>query len=132
MQLATADIHRVDAPRPTREKDIRDLSAARLPKLPELAVVDVSFISLKLVLPAAVALLRPPARLVALIKPQFEAGRRHVKKGIVRDPARHAAICDEIAGFIAALGWSTTGVLPSPIAGREGNREFLIGATRGQ
>jgi len=112
--------------------DIRRLTPAKLPEPPEAAVVDVSFISLKLVLPPALALLRPPAWLVALIKPQFEAGRRHVKKGIVRDPQIHAAVCDDIAGAVSGLGWSVSGLCPSPIAGGDGNREFLIGARREQ
>ena len=69
------------------------------------------------------------AQLVALIKPQFEAGRGQVKKGIVRDPAVHAAVCDDIAAFVASLGWRVLGIIPSPIAGGDGNREFFIGAT---
>ena len=108
--------------------DIRRVTPAMLGEPPEVAVVDVSFISLKLVLPAALALVRPPAWLVALIKPQFEAGRRQVKKGIVRDPQIHAAVCADIAGFVAALGWNVAGILPSPIAGADGNHEFLMGA----
>jgi 23S rRNA (cytidine1920-2'-O)/16S rRNA (cytidine1409-2'-O)-methyltransferase len=76
-------------------------------------------------------LLHPPARMIALVKPQFEAGRRQLKKGIVRDPQVHAAVCDDIAGFVAALGWTVAGVIPSPIAGGDGNREFLLGAARG-
>jgi 23S rRNA (cytidine1920-2'-O)/16S rRNA (cytidine1409-2'-O)-methyltransferase len=110
--------------------DIRTLSPARLPEPPDLVVVDVSFISLKLVLPPALALARTPAQLVALIKPQFEAGRGQAKKGIVRDPAIHAAVCEDIARFVASLGWSVAGQIPSPIAGGDGNREFLLGATR--
>jgi 23S rRNA (cytidine1920-2'-O)/16S rRNA (cytidine1409-2'-O)-methyltransferase len=90
----------------------------------------VSFISLKLVLPPALALLRAPAWMVALIKPQFEAGRRQLKKGIVRDPQVYAAVCDDIAGVVAALGWRVAGLLPSPITGGDGNHEFLIGAQR--
>jgi 23S rRNA (cytidine1920-2'-O)/16S rRNA (cytidine1409-2'-O)-methyltransferase len=113
------------------ETDIRGLDPGRLPEPPDFLVIDVSFIPLKLVLPPALALLRTPARLVALIKPQFEAGRRHLKKGIVRDPQVHAAVCEEVANFVAKLGWTVAGVLPSPIAGGEGNREFLLGATRG-
>ena len=113
------------------QTDIRALDASRLPEPPDFLTVDVSFISLKLVLPAAIALMRPPARMIALIKPQFEAGRRRLKKGIVRDPHVHAAVCEEIAGFVAALGWTVAGVIPSPIAGGDGNREFLLGAARG-
>jgi 23S rRNA (cytidine1920-2'-O)/16S rRNA (cytidine1409-2'-O)-methyltransferase len=89
----------------------------------------VSFISLKPVLPAAVALLRPPAWIIALIKPQFEAGRSHLKKGVVRDPQVHAAVCDDITAFVASQGWRVAGVISSPITGGDGNHEFLIGAT---
>lgn len=111
--------------------DIRTLDPERLAEPPDLAVVDVSFISLKLVLPAIGALLPARATMVALIKPQFEATRAVLKKGIVRDPAIHAAVCDDIAAFMGAAGWRVTGVIPSPIAGGDGNREFLIGAERG-
>jgi len=72
-----------------------------------------------------------PARLIALVKPQFEAGRRHLKKGLVRDPQVQAAVCEDIAGFVVALGWTVAGVVPAPIAGGDGNREFLLGASRG-
>ncbi len=110
--------------------DIRSLSPALLPEPPDAIVIDVSFVSLKLVLPAALALARGPAWLVALVKPQFEAGRRAAKKGIVRDPQIHAVVCDEVAGFVAARGLGVVGILPSPILGGDGNREFLIGAAR--
>jgi 23S rRNA (cytidine1920-2'-O)/16S rRNA (cytidine1409-2'-O)-methyltransferase len=110
--------------------DIRGLAASLLPEPPDLVVVDVSFISLKLVLPAALALANPPARLIALIKPQFEAGRGRTKKGIVRDPQVHAAVCDDIAAFVASLGWTVVGLIPSPLFGGDGNREFFIGALR--
>ena len=111
--------------------DIRSLDPARLPEPPDLATVDVSFISLKLVLPAVAKLLAPRATLVALIKPQFEAQRRDIKKGIVRDPARHAAICVDIEEVLGVLGFRVHGVMPSPISGGAGNREFLIAAERG-
>jgi 23S rRNA (cytidine1920-2'-O)/16S rRNA (cytidine1409-2'-O)-methyltransferase len=111
--------------------DIRTLDPARLAELPDFATVDVSFISLKLVLPAIGKLLSARATMVALIKPQFEAARAAIKKGIVRDPAVHAAVCDDIAAFVAAQGWRVTGVIPSPIAGGDGNREFLLEAERG-
>jgi 23S rRNA (cytidine1920-2'-O)/16S rRNA (cytidine1409-2'-O)-methyltransferase len=110
------------------ETDIR-----RLPPLdprPNLIVIDVSFISLKQVLPAALAQAAPPAQLVALIKPQFEAGREKVKKGVVRDPLVHAAVCEDIAAFVVALGWRVVGMIPSPITGGDGNVEFLLGAAR--
>jgi len=111
--------------------DARSLTAATIPEPLAFATVDVSFISLTLVLPPVLALLRPPAWLVALIKPQFEAGRRRLKKGVVRDPQVHAAVCDEIAGFVAGQGWAVAGIIPSPIAGGDGNREFLLGARLG-
>ena len=110
--------------------DIRTLSATRLGHAPDFVAVDVSFISLKLVLPPTVALAKLPAQLVALIKPQFEAGRAALKKGIVRDPSVHAAVCDDIAKFVAALGWHVLGIVDSPIEGGDGNAEFLLGATR--
>jgi 23S rRNA (cytidine1920-2'-O)/16S rRNA (cytidine1409-2'-O)-methyltransferase len=116
---------------PFEETDVRMLDLGRLPEPPDFLTIDVSFISLKLVLPPAIALLHMPARMIALIKPQFEAGRRHLKKGIARDPQVQAAVCEDIAGFVAALGWTVAGVIPSPIAGGDGNREFLLGASRG-
>ena len=108
------------------QTDIRALDSLAEP--PDFAVVDVSFISLKLVLPAVDRLLRRPAQLVALIKPQFEAGRSQVKKGIVRDAAVQAAVCGHIVAFAGSCGWDVIGVMPSPIEGGEGNREFLMGA----
>jgi 23S rRNA (cytidine1920-2'-O)/16S rRNA (cytidine1409-2'-O)-methyltransferase len=113
------------------QTDIRALDPARLAEPPDFVTVDVSFISLKLVLPALDRLVARPAQLIALIKPQFEAGRTHVKKGIVRDPAVHAAVREDVAAFAALLGWSVAGVILSPIAGGDGNREFLLGARRG-
>ena len=112
------------------ETDIRALTSSRLEARPDLLTIDVSFVSLKAVLPAATALLARPAQLVALIKPQFEAGREHLKKGIVREPAVHAAVCEDIAADVASLGWRVIGIIPSPIAGGDGNAEFLLGATR--
>jgi 23S rRNA (cytidine1920-2'-O)/16S rRNA (cytidine1409-2'-O)-methyltransferase len=111
--------------------DIRALPASRLAPPPAFVVIDVSFISLKLVLPAASGLAQRPACLIALIKPQFEAGRARIKKGIVRDPAVHAAVSEEIAHTAAALGWSVRGIMASPLLGGDGNREFLLGAELG-
>ena len=108
--------------------DIRTLPAATFVEPPSLVVIDVSFISLKQVLPAITALAAKPAQLVALIKPQFEAGRDRVKKGVVRDAAVHQAVCDDIVAAAAALGWRVLGVMPSPIAGGDGNAEFLLAA----
>ena len=110
--------------------DIRQLSPGSLDEPPDLVSIDVSFISLKLTLPSALGLARSPAQLVALIKPQFEAGPGAVKKGIVRDGALQQAICDDIARFVASLGWPVLGVIPSPILGGDGNAEFLLGAIR--
>ncbi len=112
------------------QTDIRALDPRRLPEPPDLIVVDVSFISLERVLPGALRLARSPAALVALIKPQFEAGRASVKKGIVRDAAVQARVCEKIVDLVASLGWKVAGLLPSPVLGREGNREFLLGARR--
>jgi 23S rRNA (cytidine1920-2'-O)/16S rRNA (cytidine1409-2'-O)-methyltransferase len=109
----------------------RDLTASHLPALPEFIVADVSFISLKLGLPNALALAKPGTRLVALIKPQFEAGKDKVGKGgIVADEAIHATICNDIASWIAGQGWRVIGITPSPVAGGDGNLEFLIAAEK--
>jgi 23S rRNA (cytidine1920-2'-O)/16S rRNA (cytidine1409-2'-O)-methyltransferase len=91
-------------------------------------VCDASFISLAKVLDKALDFARPGGRLIALIKPQFEAGRAALKRGIVRDTAVHAAVCQDISNFVAALGWRILGIVPSPISGGDGNTEFLIGA----
>ena len=113
------------------QTDIRALDTARLPELPDLVVIDVSFISLELVLPPALRLARAAAALVALIKPQFEAGPRNLKKGILRDAAVQACVCEKIVAFVGSLGWNVDGVVLSPVLGREGNREFLLAARRG-
>jgi 23S rRNA (cytidine1920-2'-O)/16S rRNA (cytidine1409-2'-O)-methyltransferase len=109
--------------------DARELRADMFETPSQVIVCDASFISLKLVLPTPLALAAPGATLIALIKPQFEAGRERVGKGVVRDPAIHADVCGDIRAFIAALGWRVLGLEPSPIAGGDGNREFLIAAT---
>ncbi|HSP50413.1 MAG TPA: TlyA family RNA methyltransferase [Pseudolabrys sp.] len=112
------------------QTDIRTLAHDRFDDPPDLVTVDVSFISLKLALPPALSLTKTPAQLIALIKPQFEAGRAACKKGIVRDPAVHAAVCDDISAVVASLGWRVLGIIPSPIAGGDGNAEFLLGAAK--
>src|SRR5262249_5933160 len=96
------------------ETDIRALDPARLAAAPDLVAIDVSFISLKLALPAALALAAPRAELVALVKPQFEAPRRHRKRGVVRDAAVHVAVCVDIEGFVTSLGWTVIATVPSP------------------
>lgn len=97
---------------------------------PDWITADLSFISLAKALPPALALARPGAHLVALVKPQFEAGPGHVRKGIVRDPAVHARVCAEVEGFLAGQGWQVLGTVESPIAGGDGNREFLTAARK--
>lgn len=110
-------------------RDVRSLDRDTIADPPSLCAIDVSFISLRLVLPAILPLLAPGAGLAALIKPQFEAGRERVGRGgIVRDPAIHATVCDEIRRFIEASGLRVLGLIPSPVTGGDGNREFLIGA----
>ncbi len=97
----------------------------------DIVVCDASFIGLAKVLGAALSLASPGARLVALVKPQFEAGREEVGKGgVVRDPAIHARVCDDAAAWVAAQGWRVVGVETSPITGPEGNVEFLLGAIK--
>ena len=111
--------------------DIRALEGKRLPARPDVVVIDVSFISLKMVLPVALSLAAAPMHLLALIKPQFEATRKHSKRGIIRDAAVHREVCDDIAAFAASLGCADIRVFPSPITGGDGNAEFFIGARRG-
>ncbi|HKH33938.1 MAG TPA: TlyA family RNA methyltransferase [Beijerinckiaceae bacterium] len=111
--------------------DARKLTRKLVPDPIEILATDVSFISLKLALPPVIPLLAPAAYLVALIKPQFEAGPGRVKKGVVRDETVHRAVCDDLARFVESLGFGVLGLIPSPILGGAGNREFLIGARRG-
>jgi 23S rRNA (cytidine1920-2'-O)/16S rRNA (cytidine1409-2'-O)-methyltransferase len=97
----------------------------------DIIVCDASFISLAKVLERPLSFAAPAARLVALIKPQFEAGREEVGKGgVIRDPAVHARVCDAAVAWIAGLGWQVEGVVPSPITGPEGNIEFLLAARK--
>ena len=99
---------------------------------PSLATIDVSFISLEKVLPAVLGVLAPRSEIVALVKPQFEAGREHVGKGgVVRDPALHDRVCGEVRAWLEGEGWGVLGIERSPITGPEGNVEFLIAARRG-
>ncbi|HEV2263655.1 MAG TPA: TlyA family RNA methyltransferase [Stellaceae bacterium] len=110
----------------------RRLTRDQVPEPLDLVVCDASFIGLETLLPASLALAKPRANLVALIKPQFEVGPARVGKGgVVRDPALHREVCDRIAAWVAAQGWHVLGVTQSPITGPEGNIEFLIGAVRG-
>jgi 23S rRNA (cytidine1920-2'-O)/16S rRNA (cytidine1409-2'-O)-methyltransferase len=97
----------------------------------DVIVCDASFISLAKVLEAPLRLAKPGAKLVALIKPQFEAGREEVGKGgVVRDPAVHERVCTEAKAWVESQGWNVLGVTPSPITGPEGNVEFLLAAVK--
>lgn len=110
----------------------RALTAADIADPIAVVVCDVSFISLRLALPPALALAEPGAMLVALVKPQFEVGREALGKGgIVRDPAEGERVAHAIADWLAAQGWTVLGRIASPIAGGDGNREFLLGARKG-
>ncbi|MDF3813350.1 MULTISPECIES: TlyA family RNA methyltransferase [Rhodopseudomonas] len=113
------------------QTDIRSLEGTRLPQRPDVVVIDASFISLKAVLPAALSLAAAPMHLLALIKPQFEATRKHAKHGVVRDNSVHQAVCDDVAAFAASLGCTDIAVFASPIVGGDGNAEFFLGARRG-
>lgn len=93
----------------------------------DLATVDVSFISLRLVLPPLASVVRPGGEVIALVKPQFEAGRDAARRGVVRDPAVHQAVVEGIASFVQdGLGWRVLGSIPSPLLGPAGNREFFV------
>lgn len=111
-------------------QDARTLENSQLPEPPGLIVIDASFISLSLLLPNVLSLAQTKAELVALIKPQFEAGRSAVKKGVVRNESVHKEVCARVSGEIERLGWCVVGVVASPIEGGDGNREFLIHARR--
>jgi 23S rRNA (cytidine1920-2'-O)/16S rRNA (cytidine1409-2'-O)-methyltransferase len=109
----------------------RYLTAAEIPEPVDIVTCDASFIGLATVLPAALALAKPQAMLVALVKPQFEAGPKAVGKGgVVRDPEVRRAICDAAAAWVGSQGWAMIGVSESPIEGPAGNREFLLYARR--
>lgn len=110
----------------------RNLDAHIIPQVPELIVCDASFISLKTVLPAALALAASRAMLIALIKPQFEVGKGKVGKGgVVRDADLHQQVCDDITAWLNGLGdWSVLGITESPLKGPKGNTEFLVAAQK--
>ena len=113
------------------QTNARDLTTEIIPETVDMVVCDASFISLAKVLDRALDLAKPDAKLVALVKPQFEAGREEVGKGgVIRDPAVHARVCDEAADWVRSKGWTVIGVEKSPITGPEGNVEFLLGAVK--
>ena len=110
----------------------RHLTAEHVPEPVGAIVCDASFIGMAKVLDVPLGFAAPGAFLVALVKPQFEAGPGEVGKGgVVRDPAVHARVCDAAAAWVAGKGWTVLGITPSPITGPEGNIEFLLGALRG-
>ena len=114
------------------QTNARDLTTEIVPEAVDIIVCDASFIGLAKVLDAALGLAKPGAKLIALVKPQFEAGRGEVGKGgVVRDPVIHQRVCDEAAAWIESKGWRVIGVETSPITGPEGNVEFLLGAIKG-
>jgi 23S rRNA (cytidine1920-2'-O)/16S rRNA (cytidine1409-2'-O)-methyltransferase len=107
----------------------RILTGAHIPEPVDLIVCDASFIGLAKVLERPLTFAKPGARLMALIKPQFEVGRDAVGKGgVVRDPALHASACEGVREWVMAQGWAVEGIVQSPITGPEGNIEFLIAA----
>jgi 23S rRNA (cytidine1920-2'-O)/16S rRNA (cytidine1409-2'-O)-methyltransferase len=114
------------------QTNARTLDSSIVPEPVDVVVCDASFISLSKVLEAPLRLASPSAKLLALVKPQFEAGRAEVGKGgVVRDPEVHARVCTEVADWVASQGWSVSGLTESPITGPEGNVEFLLGAVKG-
>ena len=113
------------------QTNARNLDSAIVPEAVDIVVCDASFISLSKVLPAALGLAKPGGKLVALVKPQFEAGREEVGKGgVVRDPEVHERVCADAAEWVSSQGWTFVGVAESPITGPEGNKEFLLGAIK--
>jgi 23S rRNA (cytidine1920-2'-O)/16S rRNA (cytidine1409-2'-O)-methyltransferase len=113
------------------QTNARSIDRSIVPEPVDIVVCDASFISLAKVLQAPLTLAKPGAKLVALIKPQFEAGREEVGKGgVVRDAAVHERVCAEAEAWVETQGWTVLGIVPSPITGPEGNIEFLLGATK--
>jgi 23S rRNA (cytidine1920-2'-O)/16S rRNA (cytidine1409-2'-O)-methyltransferase len=113
------------------QTNARYLTEEIVPEPVDIVVCDASFIGLAKVLGPALGLARPGAKLVALVKPQFEAGRAEVAKGgVVRDPEVHRRVCDAATQWVESQGWNVLGVVASPIRGPEGNVEFLLGAVK--
>jgi 23S rRNA (cytidine1920-2'-O)/16S rRNA (cytidine1409-2'-O)-methyltransferase len=113
------------------QTNARTIDAGTIPEPIDIIVCDASFIGLSKVLEAPLRLAKPGAKLIALVKPQFEAGRAEVGKGgVVRDPVVHERVCAATADWVASQGWTILGVTPSPITGPEGNVEFLLAAEK--
>jgi 23S rRNA (cytidine1920-2'-O)/16S rRNA (cytidine1409-2'-O)-methyltransferase len=108
--------------------DARKLSPALFATPPQLITCDVSFISLKLVLPPVLALAQADASLVALVKPQFEVGPAQVVKGIVKSEEARLKACADITACVEACGWVMIGIIPSPVTGSDGNQEYCLAA----
>jgi 23S rRNA (cytidine1920-2'-O)/16S rRNA (cytidine1409-2'-O)-methyltransferase len=107
--------------------NIRHMPAGVIPGPVDIATIDVSFISLKIVVPAVIAFLKTDARVLALIKPQFEVGKDQVGKGgVVRDDKLHTRVIHKLSAFFTESGFTCQTVIPSPILGPKGNREFFI------
>jgi 23S rRNA (cytidine1920-2'-O)/16S rRNA (cytidine1409-2'-O)-methyltransferase len=111
-------------------RDARTLTTDDLGEPPGAIVCDVSFISQRLILPAVLPLAAPGAWLATLVKPQFEVGPGKISKGLVKDEAALAEACEAVRAAVVALGWAPLGLIPSPILGGEGAREFLLGARK--
>jgi 23S rRNA (cytidine1920-2'-O)/16S rRNA (cytidine1409-2'-O)-methyltransferase len=113
------------------QTNARFVTAEQVPEPIDIVVCDASFISLAKVLDAPLKFAREGAKLVALVKPQFEAGREEVGKGgVVRDPTVHERVCTQAKDWVESQGWTVLGIVPSPITGPEGNVEFLLGAEK--
>lgn len=113
------------------QTNARFLKTEHVPEPVDIVVCDASFISLAKILEAPLKLARPGARMVALVKPQFEAGREEVGKGgVVRDPSVHERVCTQAKDWVEGQGWTVLGIVQSPITGPEGNVEFLLGAEK--
>jgi len=112
-------------------KNARELNPNDINELVDLVVIDVSFISLKIIIPSAINVLKPVGDLIALVKPQFEVGKEKVEnKGIIKDPKKHLGVLIELNAFMKKQGWPITNIATSPITGQKGNREFLIHCLR--
>ena len=134
VDVGTGQLHEKIAadPRVTNleQTHAKDLSPALIPEPVGIIVCDVSFISLKKALPPALALAAPGARLAALVKPQFEVGKEGLGKGGVVKEGLAAGVAEDMKAWIESMGWRALGLIDSPIKGGDGNREFLLGATR--
>ena len=108
-------------------KNARDLTPTDISELVDLVVIDASFISLRIIIPPVIKLLKPEGDLIALVKPQFEVGKEQVEnKGIIKNPKKHLEVLIRLNSFMKKQGWPITNIVPSPITGQKGNREFLI------